>query len=305
VRGAWGVGKTYAWRHFLKQALATSGGVALERYAYVSLFGVNSLDELKYAIFESTLKATQSDSGPNFATLQESVRTLETIGRKGARWVTMLPWAKNFADLAKSSYFLSTRQQIICLDDLERKGTNLRLTDVLGLVSFLKEERNCKVALLLNSSELQGTDNDAFDKYLEKVVDRSLEFVPTSKECAEIAFTGGDEIAELVSASVVSLGISNIRVMRKIEYIARELHVVLRDYHPEVFRRTCGAMVLFAWAYYQPTVAPALDFLTTKKAERTFGLTETEELTPDEARWNTLLNAYGYRWTDEFDLAIL
>ena len=83
----------------------------------------------------------------------------------------MLPVAKNFADLVKSSYFLSTRQQVICLDDLERKGTNLRLTDVLGLVSFMKEERSCKVALLLNSSELQGIDNDAFDKYLEKVVD--------------------------------------------------------------------------------------------------------------------------------------
>ena len=56
-------------------------------------------------------------------------------------------------------YFsLIANAQLICIDDLDRKGEKLRVEDVLGLVSFLREERKCKVALLLNEEQLQGKD---------------------------------------------------------------------------------------------------------------------------------------------------
>jgi tRNA A37 threonylcarbamoyladenosine biosynthesis protein TsaE len=40
LSGHWGVGKTYAWREFLTKA-KTEKKIALPRYAYVSLFGIN------------------------------------------------------------------------------------------------------------------------------------------------------------------------------------------------------------------------------------------------------------------------
>lgn len=46
LRGRWGVGKTYTWKKFLKEA-SDQKKIALERYSYVSLFGVNSLDEFR------------------------------------------------------------------------------------------------------------------------------------------------------------------------------------------------------------------------------------------------------------------
>lgn len=52
IKGAWGVGKTYSWKQFLLAA-KQSKEIALKRYSYVSLFGINSLDALKYAIFEN------------------------------------------------------------------------------------------------------------------------------------------------------------------------------------------------------------------------------------------------------------
>jgi hypothetical protein len=52
IRGKWGVGKTFAWGKALEAAQADKR-VALKSYSYVSLFGVNSLDELKFAIFEN------------------------------------------------------------------------------------------------------------------------------------------------------------------------------------------------------------------------------------------------------------
>ncbi len=55
IKGAWGVGKTYSWNKFLLNA-KNSNAIALERYSYVSLFGINSLDAFKYTIFEHVIK---------------------------------------------------------------------------------------------------------------------------------------------------------------------------------------------------------------------------------------------------------
>lgn len=41
--------------------------------------------------------------------------------------------------------FMTVREQVICIDDLERRGKNLDVVDVLGLISFLCEQRKCKV----------------------------------------------------------------------------------------------------------------------------------------------------------------
>ncbi len=51
ITGRWGVGKTYAWRHYLKEAQKAKS-VALSKYSYVSLFGRNSLDDVRTSIVE-------------------------------------------------------------------------------------------------------------------------------------------------------------------------------------------------------------------------------------------------------------
>ncbi len=50
LRGKWGIGKTYAWNKLLQDAIANNQ-VALPFYSYVSLFGLNSVDELRQSIF--------------------------------------------------------------------------------------------------------------------------------------------------------------------------------------------------------------------------------------------------------------
>src|SRR5688572_31255 len=52
VTGEWGIGKTYTWQRVLNQVVAQKT-LKLTRYSYVSLFGVNSLEGLKFAIFEN------------------------------------------------------------------------------------------------------------------------------------------------------------------------------------------------------------------------------------------------------------
>ena len=52
IKGKWGVGKTFTWNEYFKQAVKDNK-VSLQNYSYVSLFGQNSLEDLKYAIFEN------------------------------------------------------------------------------------------------------------------------------------------------------------------------------------------------------------------------------------------------------------
>src|SRR5262249_19762119 len=54
LKGKWGIGKTFAWQRFVQNA-KSHGGIALDQYAFVSLFGVNSAEQLCLSIVESAV----------------------------------------------------------------------------------------------------------------------------------------------------------------------------------------------------------------------------------------------------------
>ena len=96
IKGEWGVGKTFSWKKFLKEACAENK-VNLDRYSYVSLFGINSLDAFKYTIIESAIKKEVIGTEANLATFKSNTNSLiESFGRqsinlfKGARIVKSL-----------------------------------------------------------------------------------------------------------------------------------------------------------------------------------------------------------------------
>lgn len=302
VRGKWGVGKTFSWKRYLLEASQTTGEIGLDRYAYVSLFGVNSLDQLKYSIFEATVR---KDKVANSADLDSLKSTIESAGRKYAWLLNLIPGARHYFTGSVPAFFLMVRNQIVCIDDLERKGSNLDAADVLGLISFLKEERGCKIVLILNDEALEGQDKKKFDIYFEKVVDVSLRFDPSAKESVSIALTTGDAVSQRVGELCIALGISNIRIIKNIERDIRAIEPLLAEFDEEVFRQIASSLALFGWSKHQPGDAPTLDYLTTKKAKSAYGLHKAENLEPHEAAWNALLDAYGYVWTDELDLVLI
>jgi len=128
IRGKWGVGKTYGWQKFLQDA-KNNNKLAKTSYAYVSLFGLNSIDDLRYAIFESTVTGNSIGKDPNTVTLGQLVKNRD-IARKHK---TLTEFAaavfnrKAVADLIAKSAFLTVRDQLICLDDLERTGHGLQI----------------------------------------------------------------------------------------------------------------------------------------------------------------------------------
>jgi hypothetical protein len=302
IRGKWGVGKTFAWVTCLEDAQANKV-VALKQYSYVSLFGVNSLDELKFAIFENVTSLEGGVKKANLRTLEAYVSKLEW--RRLTRLAQSLPIIRNVigGDATGLVAFMSIRDQIVCIDDLERKGKNLEVNDVLGLISYLREQRNCKIVLILNDEQLKDEERKSFDTHLEKVVDASFVYLPSPMESAKIGFPDQDDVSKQLADRCTILGITNIRVMKRIFRWAQDLKPLLAEYESDVFNAAIASVVLFCWAHDQPDEAPSIEYLRSKTANSAYK--KQNEILPAEAAWNALLDSYGYAWTDELDLELM
>lgn len=303
VRGKWGTGKTYNWKTIAKASKLKDGGVALNTYAYISLFGVNSLGDIKMQIVQATVPRS-SIGEPNPSNRWIALwDKMETTVKKTVTWgVSAL--GKNQFEAAMAAMSVTIERQIICIDDLERKGSGISTADVLGLISYFKEEKQCKVAILLNDEMLVEDDKRAFASYLEKVVDVNLLFAPTAKESAAIAIRGTDTTSERVRENCVALGIENVRVISKILRLVRLIEPMLKDYEPRVFEGVVDSLVLFGWSHHEPKIAPSLDFLYKygrigwdDKLEKTF--------TEQETGWRNMIDPYPFHHIDEFDQELI
>jgi hypothetical protein len=108
-------------------------------------------------------------------------RALAARAKKLSELAGALPWVGQAFTKARSLHFSLIQNQIVCIDDLDRRSKNLELKDALGLISFMREQRRCKVALLLNAEKL-GDKKDEFEGLLEKVVEAKVVLAPTAAD---------------------------------------------------------------------------------------------------------------------------
>lgn len=312
ISGRWGVGKTYGWRAALTAARA-AGKLPRDRYAYVSAFGVRSIDALKAAIFQSTVRLDAPTLEPTLQSFQEllsssaGIKTIaEQGGRKGVNLlktiVSALPWIDKASDLIVPGASLLIKNQIICIDDIERAGEGLAVSDILGFVSSLREEKNCKVLLLLNEEGL-GDERETFRTHLEKVVDQAVRYSPTPAESAAAALDDALPTERLLAQSTIKLGITNIRVIGRIKRFISFIEPIVTPLHPNVLGDTISAMALLGWAVFEPKVAPDIEHI--KKHSSYAAHLLNEEPSEDEVRWNTVLDAYGFTHFDAYDEILL
>lgn len=302
IKGEWGVGKTFSWKTFLKEA-NVNDNIKLKRYSYVSLFGINSLESFKYAIFENVVKRDLIETEANIDTFTANTTSLmESFGRHSIKLFKGAPIVKSFSPSIEAISFLSLNNTLICIDDLERKGKGLAIKDVLGLISLLKEQKKCKIVILLNDGE-EGLEE--YVKYREKVLDIELAFTPDPKECASIAYSGEASYHTRLKELTTSLGIRNIRILKKIERLVELSIPLIQRFEPEMTENILHSLTLFSWSYFNSNTnpeIPPLDFIT-KKFNDFIGLND-EKISEQEEKWQTALQAYGYRFTDDLDVII-
>lgn len=306
IAGKWGVGKTFAWDRFLRSAKA-QGKISFDHYAYVSLFGVGNLEDLRSAIFQNTVKRDDIGKVAGLETLDGVVDAAPLLWRKSAKLARLIPGVDKYTAAFEKIGFFWVKHQVVCIDDIERKSASLDMRDVLGLVSQLKEQRECKVVLLLNDERFQGEDEAEFRQQLEKVADLTLRFEPTPEEAAEIGVDGNIPFCEELQQNCTALGIVNIRTIKKIERMAKRLHAELASFDPRVFKQVLHTLTLLEFAKLQPMEAPSLDYIRrTNDFSTAFADLVAEQAQPPEhGEWQALLSSYNFHQMDELDGVIL
>ena len=304
LRGKWGVGKTYSWEQILRRA-RDRGAIALNSYAYVSLFGRDSLAQLKYAIFENGMSLADIGAEPTVETFKSNAAALfKRIGKQSFSFLQNLPQPGDYASELQALSFLSVRDRLICIDDLERMGQHLLMKDVLGLISDLRDQKGCKVVIILNDDALEGTDKAEFELYNEKVIDRSLEFAPMATDSVRVAVLGDDPALQYLRTALIALGIANIRIIKKIERLVLHVAPLLREFDATLLRQAVQSLTLLGWCVYSKE-APTLEYLREHRAKHVFGLGDGDAVSEQVKEWNALLDGIGFTTLDEFDLVLL
>lgn len=298
IKGDWGVGKTYCWDKHIEEFKNDS---ALKSYSYVSLFGINSIDALKQTTFLNTIDTNSIGKKNNIKARSK----LWADRLKSIKIPVIDQYISGVGEVFNSVSQLAMKETIICFDDLERKSDDLSIKDFMGLVSFFKDRKGCKVVLLLNEDAGDETFKD-YQKYKEKIVDRQLHFQPTAEECFDTMFETDFEFRDHVRDCCIGLNIKNKRVITKIVEHTKEFLTLVDGFDEQIKRQVIHSTVVLSWCYYchgaDTYNIPKFDFVNRSGLRKE---DEEQGWTKDKTKqWNDLLNSYGYQHADEIDLAV-
>jgi len=303
LKGKWGVGKTYFW-HDLIEELSDAEKIGSEQYAYVSLFGVNNLDELKNAIFAERVRAEDIAGKSSLNVLQSNLKQV-------FNWVndTSIPeeigsYAAIGASIVNRAAFANVKKTLICFDDLERMGEQISWRELLGLMTMLKEQRDCKVAIIYNEGSLSEEKKEAFRRHSEKIVDIELEFSQSPEEAFGCAFKKSDEFYGYLRKYCLKIGIENIRILQRIQRFTEKLEPFLDGRETQTVQKVIHILVLYVWCYYdKDQEAPNWGFMRAGN-QIYLSMLSSNDLSEEEKRWNELLREYDYHSTQALDLCI-
>ncbi|MFT6084723.1 MAG: hypothetical protein ACJA1M_001625, partial [Alphaproteobacteria bacterium] len=225
ISGAWGVGKTFAWdSEFKKFQKDNESDNWAKNYTYVSLFGINNVQNLKSKIIFSgkTEKTAEGISG-FFSKLTSSITAkgdetnIALSGIVGA--------IGGVASIGKDIYIEeSLNNKLICIDDLERSKIDIQ--DLLGFVSYLRKEKNCKVVLIYNEEKLCSDNNkQIISEFREKIIDQHFIYSPSVNDTISLAYQGETnenpyeqlkDYKNIIIEKCDFLKLNNIRIIQKI-----------------------------------------------------------------------------------------
>ena len=183
VSGEWGCGKTYHIENVIMPALQQEGWNPVK----VSLFGIESVNEIPFLIADSYKEPTEDKRTENKKDLLPTWLKKKTnkIVAKSAQVVSTISWLENFVDiktLVKNNSSLLYKlipknNTVIFLDDVERVIDTIDVHTLLGTINGLVEQRGYKVVIIANNSYIQQ-NGEAKLVFKEKVIEKTLIYEP-------------------------------------------------------------------------------------------------------------------------------
>ncbi|HCA8529908.1 TPA: hypothetical protein MYH71_004349 [Klebsiella variicola] len=263
LKGEWGVGKTHFWkRYYSKKNKAKE--IQQIAYAYVSLFGVNSINEIKKEIYQNTVPINEllyretvySKSEILAGKLLSSLPRLLKYNKITKLLFKYIGFDFNFygiksSDLSSSLEYSFVNRYLICFDDLERRGKSLDLKDFMGFIDNLARDKHCKLILIFNENNLKDNDEERlFNEYREKVVDVDIMYNPGVADNVKRVFHSNDQNFSHILSAASELQIKNIRILNKIKKILYTYDHLLNFSRKEVRREFVYRVILLAYVFY-------------------------------------------------------
>lgn len=309
ISGDWGVGKTFSIREIIgnfndKKDVEKS----LKKYAYVSLFGLNSMAELRTKIWSRT---------EDFPVVQDKSRLsrqhLDSGWAKKALsfFKSELPYGKSVVVGLEAIVSSLVADSIIWFDDLERLSGGIRMEDFMGLVSELKEQSRCKIIIVYNGQQL-GDKEEIFTTYSEKVIDQKLAYEIDTTEAITLGLRGVPHLAKEVEPFIAALNIRNIRVVQRIGKALTYIYPLVQNHSTQIHSRVAKATAIFSASIFEnsrgfPSPKTILHYNSIRDImERNHRPTAAPE-EPDgpKLEWKEMLGECGFDNADALDMEVL
>lgn len=301
IKGKWGSGKTYTWNRVLN---LNKGALKEKEYSYLSLFGISTIQELKTSLALSGIP--KELIGESF----DIEKTDDYLGKW--TWVGLKRLINNVQQIRDSPKWkevtipleviiqLANKNKIICIDDLERfNSKTISLEDVLGFISNLKEERGCSIVIIFNEEKLE--QGAIYNKYREKIIDVEVEFSLNPEEAFCIVFSPEFSFYEEVKKNVIHLGITNIRLLKKIQEIIKTLFNLTEGFHGNVHRQIIHTSIILAFCYFEKEdQKPDIEKINGWNHFLINRFIKNSKIEP----WAEMLISYGLSHIDQLDLEI-
>lgn len=174
ITGKWGIGKTHYLKNHLFDAMNKVKTTTNEQKTffpvYISLFGVQNLDDLEKKVFLSAFPALRSDNIKSVKPL------LKTFTRAAFSFMKLGNPDEYLKDLCSDYDERKYNDVVFCFDDIERRGTQLSLTEFSGLVNNLADTNGLKVILMADDTKLKSEDQNEFSAIKEKIIGVQVDY---------------------------------------------------------------------------------------------------------------------------------
>lgn len=286
LSGKWGTGKSYLWK-----AVGQNFKGSKSKPIYASLFGVKTINELKLRIVQNA----SLNSDDKYKEYKQSTTSV----LKGL--------AGFFGVEVESLILLSlptlVKERLVVIDDVERKHTSLDIDEVMGFINEYSENHKSRFLLLLNQDKL--ADKDIWEKLHEKVIDTEVVLDPTPADAFLIAVQENQPpYIEAVRAAVETLGINNIRVIRRVCRVVTKLLGNYPNLDSNSVLRVVPSTVLLTVIHYRaiPDGPPMSYVASYNSREQMLAMhANNEKRKPEEIKWDALLRQLQISYADEYE----
>lgn len=181
IKGAWGSGKTYLIKEFLKQREMEE-----RKHLYVSLYGMTSFSQIEEDFYRQLHPVLSSKTAKIAGSILKGIAKTALKVDMNGDGKDDLTINSQIPDLSVKDFFSTPAETLLIFDDLER--CSMSVTDVLGYINYFVEHNGFKVIIVANEDRIiqrennSGKENDAYRDIKEKLIGQTLLVKPQLSE---------------------------------------------------------------------------------------------------------------------------